>query len=61
MVTLGENIYPRNLVTLVHFFSLKSFQWIAGDYIFGEKELKIHQKGKFTLIFYRFNLAFGGY
>jgi hypothetical protein len=31
------------------------------DYIFGEKELKIHQKGKFNLIFDRFNLAFGGY
>jgi hypothetical protein len=43
------------------FFSLKSFEWIAMDFFFGEKILKIHQKGKFTLIFDRFNLAFGGY
>jgi hypothetical protein len=60
MVTLSGKYILEILSFWCNFFT-KILSMDCNGFFFGEKVLKIHQKGKFTLIFYRFNLAFDGY
>jgi hypothetical protein len=60
MVTLGGK-YILEIWSFWCIFFTKILSMDCNGFNFCENLLKMHQKGKFTLIFNRFNLAFGDY